>query len=79
MELNFGVGHLVLVLVVRAIVFVRAGQLFEVVRVLNGRGDLVLSACPFAEIEDATAVRTKGEVLVGGEDYFAAGGAKERF
>ena len=58
---------------------VGAGQLFEVVGVLNGGGDLVVSAGPFAQVEDAATVGAEGEVLVGGEDYFAAGGAEESF
>lgn len=56
-----------------------AGEFFEVVGVLDGGGDLVVSAGPFAEVEDAAAVGAEGEVRVGGEDDFAAGGAEERF
>lgn len=56
-----------------------AGQLFEIVGVLNGRGDLVVSAGPFAEVNEAAAVGAEGKVLVGGEDDFAAGGTEEGF
>ena len=56
-----------------------AGQFFEEVGVLDGGGDLVVAGGPFAEVEDSTAVRAEGEVLVGGEDYFSAGGAEEGF
>lgn len=58
---------------------VGAGELFEVVGVLNRRRDLVVAAGPFAEVEDAAAVGAKRKVLVGGEDYFTTGGAEERF
>jgi hypothetical protein len=56
-----------------------AGELFEEVGVLDGGGDLIVAGGPFAEVEDAAAVGAEGEVLVGGEDYFAAGGAEEGF
>ena len=60
-------------------VAVRAGEFFEEVRVLDGGGDFVGSAGPFAEVEEAAAVGAEGEVLAGGEDDFAAGGAEEGF
>src|ERR1700721_1757127 len=56
-----------------------AGQLFEEVGVLNGGGNFVVSAGPFTEVEQSAAVGAEGKVLVGGEDYFAAGGAEESF
>jgi hypothetical protein len=56
-----------------------SGQFFEEVGVLDGGRDLVVSGGPLAEVEDATAVGAEGEVLVGGEDYFSAGGAEEGF
>ena len=56
-----------------------AGQFFEEVGVLDGGGDFVVAGGPLAEIEDAAAVGAEGEVLVGGEDYFSAGGAEESF
>jgi hypothetical protein len=62
-----------------AVGFVGAGEFFEEVGVLDGRGDFVVSAGPLAEIEDAAAVGAEGEVVVGGEDYFAAGWAEESF
>jgi hypothetical protein len=62
-----------------AVLVVRTGELFEVIGVLDGSGDLVVSAGPFAEVEDAATVRAEGEVLVGGEDYFAADRAEECF
>jgi hypothetical protein len=72
---------LVLVFVVSAGVALGfgAGQLFEEVGILDGSGDFVVAGGPFAEVEDAAAVGAEGEVVVGGEDYFAAGGAEEGF
>jgi hypothetical protein len=55
------------------------GQLFEIVGVLYGRGDFIVSAGPFAQVENAAAVGAEGEVLVGSENYFAAGRAEECF
>ena len=57
----------------------RAGKLLEVVGILDGSGDFVVSAGPLAEVEDAAAVGAEGEILVGGDDYFATGGAEEGF
>jgi hypothetical protein len=68
-----------LVFVVLAIVFVGAGELFEEVRVLDGGGDLVVSAGPFAEVNAAAAVGAEGEVFAAREDDGAAGGAAQRF
>jgi hypothetical protein len=56
-----------------------AGEFFEEVGVLDGGGDFVVSAGPLAEVEDAATVGAEGEVVVGGEDYFAAGWAEECF
>jgi hypothetical protein len=56
-----------------------AGEFFEEIGVLDGGGDLVVPAGPLAEVEDAAAVGAEGEVLVGGENYFTAGGAEESF
>jgi len=58
---------------------IRAGQFFEVVGILNRRGDFVLSACPFTEVQKSATVRTEGKILVGGEDNFAAGRTEESF
>jgi hypothetical protein len=49
--------------VVLAVVFVGAGELFEEVGVLDGGGDLVVAAGPFAEVDAAAAVGTEGEVF----------------
>lgn len=57
----------------------RTCQFFEIIGVLNGRRDFVISAGPFAEINETTAVGAEGEVLVGGENNFATGGAEESF
>ncbi len=54
-------------------------DLFEEVGVEDGGGDLVVAGGPLAEIEEAAAVGAEGEVGVGGEDDFAAGGAEEGF
>ena len=56
-----------------------AGQFFQQVGVLDRRGDLIVPAGPFAQVEYPAAVGAEGEVLTGGEDDFAAGGAEERF
>jgi len=58
---------------------IRAGKFFEIIGILNGRGDFVLSACPFTEIQKSATVRTEGKILVGGEDNFAAGRTEESF
>jgi hypothetical protein len=58
---------------------IRAGQFFEVVGILNRRGDFVLSACPFTEVQKSATVRTEGKILVRGEDNFAAGRTEESF
>lgn len=83
---NRDMGHpglwlVLLVFVVAAGVAVGfgAGEFFEEVGVLDGRGDFVVSAGPFAEVEEAAAVGAEGEVFGSGEHYFAAGGAKEGF
>ncbi len=68
---------LVHVVVVLAIVFVRAGELFEEIGILDGRGDFVVAAGPFAEVDAAAAVGAEREVFAGGEDDVAAGGAAE--
>jgi hypothetical protein len=68
-----------LVFVVLAVVFVRAGELFEEVGILDGGGDFVVAGGPFAEVEDTAAVGAEGEVFVGDEDDFATGGAEECF
>ena len=44
----------------------RAGELFEEVGILDGGGDLVVAAGPFAEVEQTAAVGAEGEVLVSG-------------
>jgi hypothetical protein len=67
------------VFVVFAAVGLRAGQLFEEVRVLDGGGDFVIAGGPFAEVDAAATVAAEGEVLVGGEDDGAAGGTAKRF
>jgi hypothetical protein len=76
-----GVGlilkELVHVVVVLAFVLVGAGQLFEEVRVLDGGGDFVVAAGPFAEVDAAAAVGAEGEVFIPGKDDGAAGGAAE--
>jgi hypothetical protein len=70
---------LLFVLVVAVALRFGAGQLFEEIGVLDGRGYLVVSAGPLAEIEEATTIGTEGEVLVGGENDFAADGTEEGF
>jgi hypothetical protein len=76
-------GHpdlwLVYVVVVLAVVFVRTGEFFEQVGVLNRRADLVVSASPFAEVDAAAAVGAEGEVFTLGENDGAAGGTAESF
>lgn len=57
----------------------RASQFLEKVGVLDGGRDLVIAAGPFAEVEQAAAVGAKGEILVRGQDDFAAGWAEESF
>lgn len=52
-------------------------DLFEEVGVEDGGGDFVVTRGPLAEVEDAAAVGTEGEVFGAGEDDFAAGGAEE--
>ena len=52
-----------LILVVLAVVLVGAGELFEEVGVLNGGGDLVVAAGPFAEVDAAAAVGAEGKVF----------------
>ena len=69
----------VLFFVVLAVVFVGAGELFEEVGVLDGGGDFVVAAGPFAEVDAAAAVAAEGEVFVPFEDEGAAGGAAESF
>ena len=71
-------GWLVFVVVFVA-VGLGAGEFFEKIGILNGRGDFVVPTGPFAEVDAAAAVGAEGEVLVGGEDDFAAGGAEECF
>ena len=56
-----------------------SGQLFEIVGVLNGGGDFIATTGPLAEVDEAAAVGAEGEVLVGGENDFAAGGAEKGF
>ena len=68
-----------LVFLIRGVLLARAGEFFEKVGVLDWGGDFVASASPFPEVEDAAAVGAEGEVLVGDEDDFAAGGAEECF
>ena len=58
-----------------AVVLIGAGEFFEEVGVLDGGGDLVVAAGPFAEVDAATAVGAEGEVFATGEDDGAAGGA----
>ena len=70
---------LVFVALAGVAVGVGAGEFFEEVGVLNGGGDFVVAGGPFAEVEDAAAVGAEGEVVVGSEDDFAAGGAEEGF
>jgi len=52
-------------------------KVFEDVGVEDGRGDLVCSAGPLAEINLAAAVAAEGEVFVGGGDDGLTGGATE--
>jgi hypothetical protein len=52
-----------LILVVLAVVLVGAGELFEEVGVLNGGGDPVVAAGPFAEVDAAAAVGAEGKVF----------------
>jgi hypothetical protein len=61
--------------VILAIVLVGAGEFLEEVRVLNGGGDFVVTAGPFAQVDAAAAVGAEGEVFATGEDDVAAGGA----
>src|SRR5580693_3652641 len=68
-----------LIFVVLAVVFVGAGELFEEVGVLDGGGDFVVAAGPFAEVDAAAAVGAEGEVFAAGEDEVAAGGAAQGF
>jgi hypothetical protein len=70
---------LVFVLVVAVALRFRAGQLFEEIGILDGGGDLVVSAGPLAEVEEAATIGTEREVLVRGEDDFATDGAEESF
>jgi hypothetical protein len=70
--LYFGRGS---VFVAVGVVFARAGQIFEEVGVLDGGGDFVVAAGPFAEVDTAAAVGAEGEVFVLFEDQGAAGGA----
>ena len=75
-----GLGSpLVFVVVIFVAVGFGAGQLFEEVGVLDGGGDFVVSAGPFAEVEDAAAVAAEGEVFAVDEDNIAAGRAEEGF
>ena len=68
-----------LLVVVLAIVFLGAGQFFKEVGVLDGGGDFVIAAGPFAEVDAAAAVGTEGEVFAAGEDDSSARGAAEGF
>jgi hypothetical protein len=68
-----------LVFIVLAVMFIGAGEFFEEVGVLDGRGDFVVAAGPFAEVDAAAAVGAEGEVFAAGEDQGAAGGAAQRF
>jgi hypothetical protein len=52
-------------------------EVFEDVGVDDGRGDLVGSAGPLAEVDLAAAVAAEGEIFVGGGDDGLAGGAAE--
>jgi hypothetical protein len=65
------------VFVVLAIGFVGAGELFEEIGVLDGRGDFVVAGGPLAEVDAAAAVGAEGEVFVLGKNDGAAGGAAE--
>jgi hypothetical protein len=65
----------VLVVVVLAVVLVGTGELFEQIRVLDRRRDLIVSRSPFAEVNAAAAVGAEGEVFVLFENEGAAGGA----
>ena len=56
-----------------------SGQLFEIVGVLNGGGDFIATTGPLAEVDEAAAVGAEGEVLVGGENDFAADRTEEGF
>ena len=56
-----------------------AGQFFEEVGVLDGGGDFVVAAGPFAKVDAAAAVGAEGEVFVLFEDQRAAGGTAQRF
>src|ERR1700761_1701830 len=70
---------LVHVVVILAIVFVRASEFFEEIGILDRRGDLVVAAGPLSEVDAAAAIGAKGEVFAGGEDDVAACGATKRF
>jgi hypothetical protein len=72
--LYFGRG---LVFIILTIGFVGAGELFQEVGVLDGRGDFVVAGGPLAEVDAAAAVGAEGEVLVPGKDDCAAGRAAE--
>jgi hypothetical protein len=58
---------------------VGAGEFLEEVGVLNGGGDFVVAAGPFAEVDAPAAVGAEGEVFATGEDDVAAGGAAKGF
>ena len=68
-----------LVFIVLAVVLVGAGELFEEIGVLDGGGDFVVAAGPFAKVDAAAAVGAEREVFVLLEDQRAAGGAAQRF
>ncbi len=66
-------------LVDRVLLLLGVLEVFEEVGVEDGGGDFVVAGGPLAEVDEAAAVGAEGEVFVGGEDDFAAGGAEEGF
>ena len=56
-----------LIFVVLPGVLVGAGEFFEEVGVLDGGGDFVVAAGPFAEVDPAAAVGAEGKVFAAGE------------
>jgi hypothetical protein len=52
-------------------------DLFEEIRVENGRGNLVVARCPLTEIEETAAIGAEGNVWGVEWDFFAADGTVE--
>ena len=55
-----------------------AFQVFEDVGIEDRGADFIDAHGPFAEVDAAAAVTAEGEVFVGSEDQFLAGGAVKR-